>query len=372
MSITRFGTRRVSPLSLPRAAFCLGPQGATRVSLLARLDFAHLVATCLRVRDRHELQHLAPTIAGERTEFYLDGRGAQLRDLVMAEPNPRDLDARGRPRPYGVAWHEYVALVQERVRSRLLHASPFALPRDLVDRLEFDSTSLIVHFADRAYPAQWPHFDVLSGGQVVVALTDDTPSTSVYDGPYDTEADLAPDDAPTPDERRMRDREDALPAPLGTTWQKLRDAVATVVTRSRAFIEAHMRGSERLLRRGEFSVLTGPVMHAGPATPAGHGRIVMFFTFREPGGARYDMNEQYGPTNAALLFNSARLIVHKFQEYLDYDPAQFWAPADEEDETGVYAALKDSFAAGGVDVPRAVAEVRRLYTGWPSPIALVV
>ena len=364
MSIAR-ADAAPSPLSLPRAAFCLGAQGATRISLLARLDFTHLVETCRRVCEQHDLQVLAPTIAGERTEYYIDGRGARLRNLVMATPNPNDPDPRGGLRPYRVAWGEFITLLHERVRSRLMHAAPFGMPRALVERLQFDSASLIVQSAEVDSPAQWPHFDVLSGGQVVVALTDDVPSTAVYAGPLDSEASLAPADAPTAAELHVRRGEEAAsPPPQGMTWQAVRDATATAATRSRAFIQARMRSADRLLRRGEFSMLTGPVMHAGPATSQGRGRIVLFFTFREPGGATYDMNEQYGPTNVAVLFNSAHLIVRKFVEYLDFNPAQFWAPrTDDEAETGVYTAMKGYFTAGRVpDESLAEANVRRRYT----------
>lgn len=64
-------------------------------------------------------------------------------------------------------------------------------------------------------------------------------------------------------------------------------------------------------------------MHAGPATNDGRERIVLFLTFSDSEGVTYDMNEQFGPTTTANLFNSAELILRKSVEYEDYNPVTF-------------------------------------------------
>lgn len=129
--------------------------------------------------------------------------------------------------------------------------------RAFVESLEFKSHSLICSGPDDASPAQWPHFDVLEGAQVVLACSPGVASTLVYRGDYAAAADVPATITPT--ELRLRNEEEAV-VDL--------NVVATVVARTRSELASLMTpASDRPLRPGEFSLLVGPVLHAGPATP---------------------------------------------------------------------------------------------------------
>ena len=82
-----------------------------------------------------------------------------------------------------------------------------------------------------------------------------------------------------------------------------------------------MRSLDALLRTGEFTLLTGPVVHAGPA--ARGRRMMLFFSFHLAGGEPYNSRRQYGPTTSAVAFNSARLIVRQFRAWARFDPSQY-------------------------------------------------
>ena len=115
----------------------------------------------------------------------------------------------------------------------------------------------------------------------------------------------------------------------GLSPQQFADAIATPAMLSPREAAPLMRGGGSL-RTGEFSVLVGPVLHAGPACAT--RRRVLFFTFNTRGGARYNSDSQYGPTNSALWLNSAELVVHRFRDWASSDPTQYWANLWAEDQ----------------------------------------
>jgi hypothetical protein len=269
-------------------------------------------------------EKFSPTIVGDRVEFYFSGlAGERLNRNVMKEENPKDND-----RLYDAAWGDFLRDVHARV-SRQLVASGLLNLED-ADRLVFANHSIIFQNDTQDYPQQWPHVDVLVGGQVVVALSDDVPSTCVYTGEYDTAADV-----PSGTDREASRLEQ-------DPWNRfVRDSVATVAGRSRLYLQSQMMSSPAPMMRGDFSVLTGPTIHAGPSTVAGKERIILFFSFNFGGGVVYNSNAQYGPTNAANEFNNAELIVDKIMEYEDYNPLQFWKPtAGAEHASSLYKALE--------------------------------
>ena len=292
-----------------RSAFCRGARGATGPEL-DRLSFDNLLAACSEAVDelkaavsedeRDAVQKLhAPTIVGGRTEYYLDGEhGRSLLQRALTKPNtlvPGET--------LGPAWAAWRGLLESRVREELA--------RQGVDEpVEFSGYSLIVQ--PEGSSQQWLHADMLNGGQGVVALQDNAPSTLVYAGPYYAAADA--DRHLSPTERSVRDGESTTTQ--GLPRQLFLDAVATP-----ALLEVDAPTESVTLQRGEFSLLTGPVVHAGPGYEG--RRMVLFFTFNRIGGAKYDTNEQYGPVNCAIQLNSAELIAATLAKWAAYNPFQF-------------------------------------------------
>lgn len=142
-------------------------------------------------------------------------------------------------------WNKFIKLVEDSIVENL-RGSPFNVPDDIIEKIRFSGHSLIMHTAGVVYKEQWPHFDVLRGGQAVVILSDNSPSTRVYAGQYDTSVDVQKSAyGPTPKELAVRAAEEAQhpPPQNGMTWDQLRDTIATTVTRDRAEIARNMISS---------------------------------------------------------------------------------------------------------------------------------
>lgn len=297
-----------------------------------RLNALHLLSTCAAAES--DPPSATVKIVAKRTEVYLDGsEGRRLLAAVRASPNPNDTEGGG-VRTYANVLDRLFAQTQSSVRQRLL-APPFNLSGATAGALRFNSWSLIVQEPGVDTPPQWPHFDILDGGQGVVALQDDLTPTLVYPSVgeegrralYLNAASVS--GHCTPRELQVLREAEARSFPAN---EVIRNLIATNAAVDRNQLERMMvPASPDNLNMFDFSLLVGPVLHAGPpliestlATPP-RGRAVLFFAFNLPGHPKYNTDKQYGPVHTAIEFNSAERIVEMCDQYSDYDPLQFFS-----------------------------------------------
>ncbi len=337
----RRSARVPSVLFERRAVFCKGEQGATQPDVLRRLDFREFYDACVAVdADKgHRVE-----IAGSRTEFYLDGRkGGPFLQRVLDTANPREPG-----RTFQSAWTAFRQLVENKTTAALARLG-------VTEAVEFSGYSLIVQEDAAAQP---PHTDMLNGGQCVVVLQDGAPSTLVYNGRYASLAQA--EQRVTSTERAIRNKE-YKKAFQGLGRDDFLGAVATAAVIPRA--EVRMRSTT--LNTGEFSLLTGPVIHAAPAYEG--FRMVLFFTFNVVGGQKYDTDTQFGPVSAAQALNSAELVVERFREYdPEFNFARFTSqlttpPKKHANGERTVFELFTEWHAGGPPAD-AVAQLRRNFT----------
>lgn len=230
-------------------------------------------------------------ITGPRREVYMTGRRAQRLVLgwALKRPNPADLDAAGKPRPYSVAWDAWEAAAERCVADS---ARLMGLPADIVSILRFSGGALIEPEVERASLESWtvpgsrrqpPHIDARRRQLQAVFNVGPQPceSTHVYRGEY-----LAGNGG------------------AGGEYADLASVAATLC-QPKDVVEAHL-APVATLQPGEGACFMGDAIHAGvyiesetlaspketlvppSSAPSRHGRASTPLHWRQPPVPRRD------------------------------------------------------------------------------------
>ena len=293
-----------------RAYDCaLGDRGVP-ADIMGRINFTDVVRVCEEesnaVADSRVILH-----NGNRVQFHLDETpsGQALLQRVLNRRNPND-----QGRLYGAVWGNLMDSLRLKIGD-MLCTPKFGLTAPQASAMVFETCAIIKQ--DARMMAQAPHVDFLKGVQCVVACSNGVKPTLVYTGDYMTTADMMAINPPTHSQRESAMYLHGLDDP-----EEVQQCFATLACKPRVYMDPHMQPSApRDLRPGEFSCLCGPIIHAGPSTPAGvEPRIVMFLTAKFPTDPSYDPDSQITAPHAALSVRSARMAVRRALEYPEYEP----------------------------------------------------
>jgi hypothetical protein len=285
------------------------------------LEEHHQLLDELKQKKGKKIPPCRVSINGNRNEYYMneENEGLKIKKSRLLPYIDQVLTDGEGSETYGSIWKDFMNALKENIRDRLKEV-PFHFDDERAKAIVFSGESIIV--SQPGCPAQWPHVDNVCGGQAVVALSNKVPSTLVYDGKYVTAEEL--NVHRTPDETKVWEQDKLVLKDM--TRSEYFDAISTVVSKTRADFDNHMKGFTRNLNAGEYSLAVGPVVHAGPATVSkavdknAAPRAVLFISFTDPQIKQYDPDFQAGPTRAAVDFNSAELIAEKFHDFKMYNP----------------------------------------------------
>lgn len=239
------------------------------------------------------------TISGERSEFYIstpenrNNYPSSHLGVMFFEKMPHDQK---------VAWRNFevaakISAVRLMEREGIINAR----------QMKFSAFSIIQQPADS--PQQPHHIDHRFGAQFVVAITDNIPSTLYLPfepEPYPLAAEVDAAYKTTPVELTERKR-----ARKGQ--EDLIEDIAPVLRWSRWETQSKLVKAADILRTGEFTMLYGPVVHAGPASNT--KRTIVFFTCSPPDAPDYDPNVQYDPVSGSAFFNNANIMLCRAVEW---------------------------------------------------------
>ena len=243
-------------------------------------------------------------ITGPRREVYMTGRRAQRLVLgwALKKPNPADLDAAGKPRPYSVAWAAWNA---EAERCMTESARLIGLPEEIVSILRFSGGALIEPEVERTSLDSWmvpgsrrqpPHVDAMRRQLQAVFNVGLQPceSTHVYRGAY-----LASNRG------------------AGGEYEDLESAAATLC-QPRDVVEAQL-APVATLQPGEGACFMGDVIHAGAGNAEGEWRVVYFLTATWGDAEDYDTETQHTPWTLAVNvqrdIGRAQQLAFEYREY---------------------------------------------------------